>query len=68
MALIIVYRKTKIKSIFTFCEFRCPGCFNQEIWDFNVGKTFTREVYDIAPNKLNELLEEMRSDKESLKL
>lgn len=31
---------------FTFCEFYCPGCFNQEIWDFNVGKTFTREVYE----------------------
>lgn len=29
---------------------------------------FTREIYDIAPNKLNKLLEEMRSDKESLKL
>lgn len=31
---------------FTFCEFYCVGCFNKDIWDFNVGKTFTREVYE----------------------
>lgn len=31
---------------FTFCEFYCEGCFNKDIWDFNVGKTFTRETYE----------------------
>lgn len=31
---------------FTFCEFYCEGCFNKDIWDSNVGKTFTREVYE----------------------
>lgn len=31
---------------FTFCEFYCESCFNKDIWDFNVGKTFTREVYE----------------------
>lgn len=31
---------------FTFCEFYCKGCFNKDIWDSNVGKTFTREVYE----------------------
>lgn len=26
------------------CHFRCPGCFNQETWDFNGGKEWTDEV------------------------
>lgn len=30
---------------FTGCEFYCKDCFNQEIWDFNSGKEFNREVY-----------------------
>lgn len=25
---------------FSGCRFRCPGCFNSELWDFNVGKKF----------------------------
>lgn len=31
---------------FTGCECYCKGCFNKDIWDFNVGKIFTREVYE----------------------
>ena len=26
------------------CHFHCPGCFNQELWDFNGGKEWTDEV------------------------
>lgn len=22
------------------CTHRCPGCFNEEAWDFNFGKSF----------------------------
>lgn len=31
---------------FSGCEFACPGCFNSDIWDFNKGKLFTRELYE----------------------
>lgn len=31
---------------FSGCTHYCKGCFNQELWDFNVGKPFTREVYE----------------------
>lgn len=26
------------------CHFHCPGCFNQEEWDFNGGKEWTEDV------------------------
>lgn len=26
------------------CPFHCKGCFNQETWDFNGGKEFTKEI------------------------
>lgn len=26
------------------CPFHCKGCFNQETWDFNGGKEFTKEL------------------------
>ena len=26
------------------CHFQCPGCFNQDTWDFNGGKEWTLEV------------------------
>jgi len=28
------------------CTHRCPGCFNQEAWDFDFGQPFTQEVID----------------------
>lgn len=28
------------------CKHGCKGCFNQEAWDFNYGKPFTKEVED----------------------
>ena len=28
------------------CTHRCPGCFNEEAWDFNFGHPFTQEVID----------------------
>ena len=28
------------------CRHHCPGCFNEEAWDFNYGSEFTREVED----------------------
>ena len=31
---------------FSGCEFHCPGCFNSECWDFNVGESFNREIYE----------------------
>ena len=31
---------------FSGCDFHCPGCFNSEIWDFDIGEQFTREFYE----------------------
>ena len=28
------------------CTHHCKGCFNQETWDFNYGKPFTKETED----------------------
>lgn len=28
------------------CTHRCPGCFNEEAWDFDYGKPFDQEVID----------------------
>lgn len=28
------------------CTHRCPGCFNEEAWNFNFGKPFTQETID----------------------
>ena len=28
------------------CTHRCPGCYNEEAWDFNFGKPFTQETID----------------------
>ena len=35
------------------CRHHCPGCFNEEAWDFAVGEPFTEEV----ENKIFESLE-----------
>lgn len=31
---------------FSGCEFACPNCFNSEIWSFDVGEPFTKELYE----------------------
>ena len=28
------------------CTHRCPGCFNEEAWDFQYGEPFTQETID----------------------
>ena len=28
------------------CTHRCPGCFNQEAWDFSFGEPFTQDTID----------------------
>lgn len=30
---------------FSGCTHACKGCFNDELWDFNVGESFTLEFY-----------------------
>ena len=42
------------------CTHRCPGCFNQEAWDFDYGKPFTQETIDLilgmlAPDRIRGL-------------
>ena len=37
------------------CTHRCPGCFNEEAWDFHFGQPFTQEVLarileDLSPS------------------
>lgn len=31
---------------FSGCDFYCKGCFNSELWDFNMGEPFTKEIYE----------------------
>lgn len=31
---------------FTGCPHKCFNCFNKELWDYNVGETFNRKVYE----------------------
>ena len=32
---------------FSGCKFHCPGCFNQEAWDFNHGQPFDKKAEDL---------------------
>ena len=34
----------RVSIFFQGCHFHCPGCFNQETWDFTGGKEFNDEV------------------------
>ena len=34
------------------CTHRCPGCFNEQAWDFNYGKPFTEQTIDYIINTL----------------
>ena len=36
----------RISLFVSGCTHHCPGCFNEETWDFNYGEPFTREVED----------------------
>lgn len=42
------------------CTHHCPGCFNEDTWDFHYGKEFTREteeeiLKDLEPTYINGL-------------
>ena len=42
------------------CTHHCPGCFNQDTWDFDYGKEYTQETEDeileaLAPGYINGL-------------
>ena len=42
------------------CTHRCPGCFNEEAWDFSFGKPFSQETIDeilvmMAPDRIRGL-------------
>ena len=34
------------------CTHRCPGCFNEEAWDFDFGQPFTQETIDLILDML----------------
>ena len=34
----------RVSIFFQGCHFHCPGCFNQDTWDFDGGKEFNDEV------------------------
>lgn len=34
------------------CTHKCPGCFNEEAWDFSYGQPFTQETIDIILDML----------------
>lgn len=35
------------------CEFACPGCFNEKLWDFECGDEYTQETEDQIIEYLN---------------
>lgn len=35
------------------CPHRCPGCFNQQAWDFSYGKPFTNETINYIIKELS---------------
>lgn len=35
------------------CRFRCPGCFNQEAWDFGYGTEYTSDTLEDVMQKLS---------------
>ena len=35
------------------CPHRCPGCFNQQAWDFSYGKPFTNETINCIIKELS---------------
>lgn len=43
----------RVSIWFTGCKFHCKGCFNSDIWDFNSGELFTREVVEDILDKLS---------------
>lgn len=36
----------RISVFVSGCNHHCKGCFNEETWDFNYGKPFTKETID----------------------
>ncbi len=36
----------RISLFVSGCTHRCPGCFNEEAWDFGYGKPFTEETVE----------------------
>lgn len=36
------------------CEKRCPGCFNSKLWDFNYGKHFTKNEWEMIFNAMDD--------------
>ena len=46
------------------CTHKCPGCFNQEAWDFRYGQPFTdatiRQVLDMCDDPADGLIQEIR--------
>lgn len=39
-------KRIRTSIFFSGCTHACKGCFNQELWDFNVGEQFNREFYE----------------------
>ena len=42
----------RVTIFFSGCTLKCKGCFNKELWDFNVGKVFSKEVYENARHRI----------------
>lgn len=45
----------RVSIFFSGCEHYCKNCFNSELWDFDVGETFSREYYE---NKIKPLIKD----------
>ena len=45
----------RVSLFLSGCTHKCPGCFNQDLWDFNYGRKFTSST-------LEEVLESLQPD------
>ena len=43
----------RISLFVSGCSHRCPGCFNEQAWDFNYGKVFNNKTIDYIIDTLN---------------
>ena len=46
----------RVSVFFQGCHFHCPGCFNQDTWDFDGGKEFNEDtinhILDLCDNEV----------------
>lgn len=44
----------RVSLFLSGCKFKCPGCFNQQLWDYNYGKVYSQETEEIILTRLKD--------------